>query len=249
MVATVPSGDGATCPYSLSAASACQRMQAAVSGMSRPTVSVMGLPASMVSIRPSSRAFASIRSAQAIRIRLRAPGSRRDQRPSSAARRAAATAMSTSAGPPWATSAIGRPVAGFSVTNRSPLAASRNAPSMNILVRRSRRSRSARDSSIGGMSVSVMAASRRRPGLVAASGRHRNARRRRRSRQHQPTGRIADPQGSTGLVRRRPGPPGRPRGRRRPSPTSCRAGARRRRRRRPCRSSATPGSAFWTLWL
>ena len=43
------------------------------------------------------------------------PGLRRDQRPSSAARRAAATATSTSAGPPCATSAIGRPVAGFSV--------------------------------------------------------------------------------------------------------------------------------------
>ncbi len=57
IVATVPSGEGATWPYSLSAASACQRMQAAVSGMSSPTVSVMGLPASMVSIRPSSRAL------------------------------------------------------------------------------------------------------------------------------------------------------------------------------------------------
>ena len=55
----------------------------------------------------------------------------------------------------------------------APLAASRNAPSMNSRVRRSRRSRSACDSSIGGMRVSVMAASRRRPGLVAASGRHR----------------------------------------------------------------------------
>ena len=112
----VPSGEGATWPYSLSAASACQRMQAAVSGMSSPTVSVMGLPASMVSIRPSSRAFVSMRFAQSMRIRFRAPGSRRDQRPSSAALRATATAMSTSAGPPLAISVIGCPVAGFSVT-------------------------------------------------------------------------------------------------------------------------------------
>ena len=46
----MPSGDGATWPYSLSMASACQRMQLAVSGMSNPTVSVIGLPASIVSM-------------------------------------------------------------------------------------------------------------------------------------------------------------------------------------------------------
>jgi hypothetical protein len=83
IVATVPSGDGATWPYSLSAASACHRMQDAVSGTSSPTVSVIGLPASIVSIRPISRPFASIRSAQRMRIRFRSPGLRRDQRPSS----------------------------------------------------------------------------------------------------------------------------------------------------------------------
>ena len=60
IVAIVPSGEGATWPYSLSMASACHRMQAAVSGMSRPTVSVIGLPASMVSMIPSSRPLASI---------------------------------------------------------------------------------------------------------------------------------------------------------------------------------------------
>ena len=131
-------------------ASACHRMQAAVSGMSRPTVSVIGLPASMVSMIPSSRPLASISSAQRTRIRLRSPGLRRDQRPSSAARRAAATARSTSAGPPCATSAIGRPVAGFSVTNRPPPCASRKPPSMNSCVLRLRRSISAFVSSIGG---------------------------------------------------------------------------------------------------
>jgi hypothetical protein len=91
-------------------------MHEAVSGTSSPTVSVIGLPASIVSISPISRPFASIRSAQRLRIRFRSPGLSRDQRPSSNAARAAATAASTSAGPPSATSAIAWPVAGFSVT-------------------------------------------------------------------------------------------------------------------------------------
>ena len=86
IVATVPRAAGATWPYSLSIASACQRMHAAVSGMSRPTVSVIGLPASMVSISPSSRAFASIRSAQASRTRLRSRGPSAPTRRRSAAR-------------------------------------------------------------------------------------------------------------------------------------------------------------------
>ncbi len=175
MVATVPSGDGATWPYSLSMASACQRMQAAVSGMSSPTVSVIGLPASMVSISPSSRALPSIRSAHACSTRFRAPGSIRDQTPRSKAERAAATAASTSATPPSATSVMGWPVAGFSVVNRRPSRAGRKSPSMKRSVRRRKPASSDAASSRSGIRVSVIRASPRACEQLVVTGDHGTA--------------------------------------------------------------------------
>ena len=127
---------GAIESYSLSAASAYQRNVLIVSGRSASRQSVIGLPASSESSIASSSAFASIRSARRSSTALRSAGERRDQRPSSNARRAARTATSMSAASPAATSARSRPVAGFSVANRSPLSAGRKAPSMKASVRK-----------------------------------------------------------------------------------------------------------------
>ena len=127
---------GATASKTLSIASANQRYVLTASGTSTSRVSVIGLPPSSESRSASSSRFASSRSAKRRRTSLRSAGARRDQRPSSNARRAAATAASMSAAPPDAIVAIGWPVAGFSVTNVSPDAASRNCPSMNAFVRK-----------------------------------------------------------------------------------------------------------------
>ena len=126
---------GAIESYSLSTASAYQRNVLIVSGRSVSRQSVIGLPASSESSIASSSAFASIRSARRRRTALRSAGERRDQRPSSKAWRAAATATSMSAASPAAMSVRCRPVAGSSVANRSPLSAGRKAPSMNASVR------------------------------------------------------------------------------------------------------------------
>ena len=95
---------GAIESYSLSAASAYQRNVLIVSGRSVSRQSVIGLPASSESSSASSSAFASIRSARRRRTALRSAGERRDQRPSSKARRAAVTARSMSAASPAAMS-------------------------------------------------------------------------------------------------------------------------------------------------
>ncbi len=65
---------GATESYSLSMASACQRMQMAVSGRSDVMLTPTGLPASRQSIRDSSGVCASMRSANLTRIFLRSAG-------------------------------------------------------------------------------------------------------------------------------------------------------------------------------
>ena len=114
---------GATASNTLSIASAYQRNVLIVSGRSTSRQSVIGLPASSASSVASSSRLASSRSAKRRSTALRSAGERRDQRPSSKARRAACTARSMSAASPAATSASGWPVAGFSVTKRAPLRA------------------------------------------------------------------------------------------------------------------------------
>ena len=89
--------------------------------------------------------------------------------------RGPATAASMSAAPPDAIVAIGRPVAGFSVTNVSPDAASWNCPSMNAFVRKVGSAATAIESSPAAgspRSAEYRAAPRRREG--AANGRRRS---------------------------------------------------------------------------
>ena len=126
---------GATASKTLSIASAYQRNVLTVSGRSTSRQSVIGLPASSASSVASSARFDSSRSAKRSSTLLRSAGARRDQRPSSKARRAEVTAASMSAASPAATWAMTSPVAGFSVANVTPDAASRKAPSMNASVR------------------------------------------------------------------------------------------------------------------
>ena len=82
-------------------------------------VSRIGLPLSNVSSTAKSRECFWTARASAYRWRARAwPGSAAH---AGKAPRAAATAASTSAGPPWDTRASGRAVAGFTVSNSAPL--------------------------------------------------------------------------------------------------------------------------------
>ncbi len=122
---------GAISSYTLSTASAYQRIQAAEAGMSMEEASRIGLPMSRVSSRASSVACLRIRSANLSRILLRLAGAMLRQRPSSKARRAAATARSTSSAWHEATWASTRPLAGLTQSNVAPLAASTYLPSMN----------------------------------------------------------------------------------------------------------------------
>ena len=105
--------------------------------MSSPTVSVIGLPASMRLDEPE---LATVGLDQVGPARAGCacgrPDHPRPARPGRLPHRAAATATSTSATPPSATSVIGWPVAGFSVTNRRPSTAWRKSPPMNSSVRR-----------------------------------------------------------------------------------------------------------------
>src|SRR4051812_22471445 len=127
---------GATASNTLSIASAYQRTVLIASGRSISRQSVIGLPASRASSVASSLRLASRASAKRSRTCFRSAGARRDQRPSSNARRAARTAASTSAASPAATWARTWPVAGFSVVKVWPEAASRKRPSMNACVRK-----------------------------------------------------------------------------------------------------------------
>ena len=92
-----------------------------------------GLPLSIVSSRASSSARASSASATAKRSLPRLRASIPLHFPSSKARRAAATARSTSAASPSATCVSTSPVAGFTVSNVFPDAASTHSPPMNSL--------------------------------------------------------------------------------------------------------------------
>ncbi len=98
-------------------------MQRAVAGMSTARLSEMGLPMSSVSSSASSSRCARISSANRCSTRLRSRGGWCAQTPLSNARRAAATARSTSALSVEATRAITRPSIGVTSSNVSPLAA------------------------------------------------------------------------------------------------------------------------------
>ena len=89
----------------------------------------MGLPLSSVSKRASSSACASTRSPSFHNTRARSMGFILAHGPSSAAR-AARTARSTSSAPASATVVMGSSVAGFTVVNVAPLAASTASPLM-----------------------------------------------------------------------------------------------------------------------
>ncbi|MNQ68687.1 hypothetical protein D3C85_832500 [compost metagenome] len=132
--------DGDRVSYSLSPASACQRMVLAVSGMSMPKHSPTGLPASSDSSTASSRRLASIRSAKRIITALRSAGANLDQTPASKAARAACTAASMSSASQAATSVSTWPVAGLRVLKVVPELAATKRPSMKAWLRYSRRS-------------------------------------------------------------------------------------------------------------
>src|SRR5580765_5132555 len=97
--------------------------------MSTKRDSKMGLPLSSVSRRASSSACASTRSPSFHSARERSMGLSFAHGPSSAAR-AARTARSTSSAPASATVVIGSSVAGFTVVNVAPDAASTASPLM-----------------------------------------------------------------------------------------------------------------------
>ena len=108
------------------------------SGTSAARLSLIGLPLSSVSRAASSSKCSSIRSASLFSSRPRPRASIVFQGPVSNALRAALTALSTSAASPSATWAITSPVAGLSVSNVLPLAASTHWPSISSLVWRTR---------------------------------------------------------------------------------------------------------------
>ena len=103
-------------------------------GTSAALESLIGLPLSSVSRAASSSKFFSIKSASLLISRPRARASIFFHGPVSNALRAALTAKSTSALSPSATWAITSPVAGLSVSNVLPLAASRHVPSISSFV-------------------------------------------------------------------------------------------------------------------
>ncbi len=142
MAATTPIGSrvinasasgpvGATSSYTLSTASAYQAMQRAVDGMSTARLSEMGFPMSIVSSSASSSPCCRISSANRSSTRLRSRGACRDHTPLSNARRAAATARSTSALSVEATFAMTLPSIGLTQSNCSPETAGTYLPSMN----------------------------------------------------------------------------------------------------------------------
>ena len=101
-----------------------------------PLESLIVLPQLSDSSAASSSAFCSTRSAS---LKSRLPRSAASivlQGPDSSARRAALTALSTSAGPAAATLAITSPVAGLYVSNSPPSTGSTHLLSMNSLVSR-----------------------------------------------------------------------------------------------------------------
>ena len=135
-IARSPAPVGAISSYSLSIASACHWKKCADPGASMVDESRIGLPMSSVSRSASSATFSRINAASRSSTSLRAAGARRDQRPSSNARRADATARSISTDPPRATSASTAPVAGLTVGNRDPSALGTKRPSIQQSVRR-----------------------------------------------------------------------------------------------------------------
>jgi hypothetical protein len=88
------------------------------------------MPMSSTSRSMNSSACARTRSAMRRRVFARSAAFIFGQGPSSNARRAAATARSTSAAAPSAASVIGSLVAGSSVVNVAPETLARNCPSM-----------------------------------------------------------------------------------------------------------------------
>ena len=93
-------------------------------------VSRIGLPLSRVSTTASSRERSATRRAMRNRYLPRSAGAI-GPHTRVCARRAAATAAATSAGPPWATVDSRSSVAGLTVWRVRPSAASTNAPSTN----------------------------------------------------------------------------------------------------------------------
>jgi hypothetical protein len=120
---------GATSPNSLSAASAKYWMQFAAPFTSTARDSRSGLPTSSVSSSASSSLFSRISSANRSITALRLRGCSFDQRPSSNAARADATASVTSSSPHSATSQSTDPSRGLMSENVSPERASRGSPS------------------------------------------------------------------------------------------------------------------------
>src|SRR5690606_8317102 len=98
---------------------------------------------------------------------FRPRGDMRDHAPDSKARRAATTARFTSSTSHAATWVITRPVAGFTVGNVLPEAASTNLPSMNARVSRFSAAAAALQSVVWFMRslLAAMARSRDRPGI------------------------------------------------------------------------------------
>ena len=125
---------GATSPYTLSMASAYQRIARAAPGTSSRRLWRIGLPVSRVSSSASSSRWASIRSANLCSTALRWAGEACDQSPRSKTPRAAWTARSTSAFLPRATSASVCWAVGSTVANTLLSAAALYSPLINSRV-------------------------------------------------------------------------------------------------------------------
>ena len=110
-------------PCSIRAAEAAKRQRSAAPAIS-PRAWVMGLPDSSVSISAKRSTSPSIRSATFRSTAARALAGRRDQRPSSKARRAAAMAASVSAMPPLAAVLTTTPCEGETRSEVAPSALS-----------------------------------------------------------------------------------------------------------------------------
>ncbi len=128
--ASVSDPVGATSSYTLSIASAYQRMQFALPGISTLKLSRMGLPISSVSSSASSSPCLSMRSANFCRIFFRRAGARPDQLPLRKAARDEATARFTSSVSQAATRASTAPVDGLMQSNVCPETASTYFPSI-----------------------------------------------------------------------------------------------------------------------
>ena len=121
----------ATSPYTLSIASAYQRMARAAPGISSRRLCRIGLPVSRVSSSASSSAWASIKSASLFSTALRLAGEESDQSPRSNTPRAALTARSISTLLPRAIFASGAWVTGSTVSKVSFSAAAVYSPLIN----------------------------------------------------------------------------------------------------------------------